>query len=121
MRIALVPAALLLAALPDFGLEPYLVKDINPVPEPADSSPQSFATLGSVALFGADDGLTGRELWRSDGTTAGTWQVADLCQPDCSGEPIGFALTSRLFYFSATDENGHRNLWVTDGTPAGTL
>jgi hypothetical protein len=36
------------------------------VPEPADSSPDYFVNLGSVALFGADDGITGRELWRSD-------------------------------------------------------
>src|SRR4051812_45691414 len=91
----------LLCALPALGLEPYLVKDINSSAVAAGSSPDSFATLGSVALFGADGGLDGRELWRSDGTAAGTWEVADLCPSDCSGNPQSFALTGRLYYFLA--------------------
>ncbi|MES1240571.1 MAG: ELWxxDGT repeat protein [Acidobacteriota bacterium] len=107
--------ACLLCALPALGLEPYLVKDINPVSEPADSRPADFGSLGSVALFDADDGLTGVELWRSDGTAAGTWQVADLCRPDCSGRPTRFAATSRHYFFRALDENHHPNLWVTSG------
>jgi ELWxxDGT repeat protein len=111
----------LLCALPALGLEPYLVKDINPQPVAAGSSPESFATLGSVALFGADGGLDGHELWRSDGTAAGTWEVADLCPSDCSGNPQSFALTGRLYYFLASDQNQVQNLWATDGTPAGTF
>jgi ELWxxDGT repeat protein len=111
----------LLCALPAFGLEPYLVKDINSVPEPAGSSPDAFVHLGPVALFSADDGLTGRELWRSDGTEAGTWQVADLCAPDCSGNPRSFAVTSQRYFFLATDTNTLQTLWSTDGTPAGTF
>ena len=35
-------------------------------------------TLGSVVLFNADGGNTGREIWRTDGTTSGTVAVADL-------------------------------------------
>jgi ELWxxDGT repeat protein len=111
----------LLSALPALGLEPYLVKDINPVPEPGESLPDDFVTLGSAALFSADDGVDGRELWRSDGTEAGTWQVADLCQPSCSGNPRAFAVVGRLFYFLAADADTFQSLWVTDGTRAGTF
>jgi ELWxxDGT repeat protein len=124
MRTALISAALLLCALPAFGLEPYLVKDINPVPEPADGHPAAFVNLGPVALFAADDGLSGEELWRSDGTAAGTWQVADLCPGECQGGPRPYAVTDRLYFFIARgdEEPGSgRNLWVTDGTPAGTF
>ncbi len=117
----LLPLSLLLA-LPALALEPYLVKDINPVPEPGNSFPVTFATLGGAALFTAYDELSGQELWRSDGTAAGTWQVADLCPLEaCSGHPRDFSVTDRLFFFTAHPEHGNRRtLWVTDGTPAGT-
>ncbi|MES1240574.1 MAG: ELWxxDGT repeat protein [Acidobacteriota bacterium] len=110
-----------LCALPALGLEPYVVKDINPVSEPAGSSPGFFAILGSAVLFGADDGVTGRELWRSDGTEAGTWLVADLCQPSCSGNPRSYGLTGRSYFFRAADADTFESLWATDGTPAGTF
>jgi ELWxxDGT repeat protein len=109
-------------AAPAFGLEPYLVKDINPVPEPASSSPSDFVTLGSVALFSVFDGNAGSEIWRSDGTEAGTWQVTHLCQPFCTGgdrQPYG--QTSRHYFFRLLDEGSNWRLWATDGTPAGTF
>ena len=112
----------LLCAVPARGLEPYLVKDINPVPEPANSWPRQFVTVGSVALFQASDGITGEELWRSDGTAAGTWQVSDLCQPSaCDSILEGFALTRRHYFFRILDGSLSWNLWATDGTPAGTV
>ncbi len=113
-----------LLSFPAFGLEPYLVKDINLLPgESADSAPDNFASLGPVALFSSDDGVTGRELWRSDGTAAGTWQVADVCKPDCSGNPYSYAVAGRNLFFYAVDGSSYyyANLWVTDGTPGGTF
>ena len=119
MRLLLIS---LLLATPALALEPYLVKDINPYPEPGHSSPGAFVTLGGAALFAADD-ASGRELWRSDGTAGGTWQVADLCAGEgCSGNPGRFAVTDRLYFFTANeDAAGRRRLWATDGTPAGTV
>ena len=112
----------LLGAVPALGLEPYLVKDINPVPEPASSSPSDFVTLGSVALFSVFDGSAGSEVWRSDGTEAGTWQVTHFCQPYCNnGDPEPYALTSRHYFFRLLDEGSNWRLWATDGTPAGTF
>ncbi|MFL6202040.1 MAG: hypothetical protein ACJ76J_22935, partial [Thermoanaerobaculia bacterium] len=70
-------ALLALLALPAAGLEPYLVKDIEPVPLPASSEPYFPLTFGKAVLFSADDGLAGRQLWRSDGTAAGTWPLSD--------------------------------------------
>ena len=101
----------LLCALPALGQEP------------ASSAPDNFVSLGPVALFSADDGVTGRELWRSDGTAAGTWQVADVCQPDCSGNPRSYAVAGRNYFFRAVDgsSNYYVSLWVTDGTPGGTF
>ena len=35
----------------------------------------AFTVLNNALLFSADDGVTGRELWKTDGTDAGTIQV----------------------------------------------
>jgi ELWxxDGT repeat protein len=107
---------LALLALPAAALEPYLVKDINPVPSPADSNPSELVTLGGAVLFFADDGVSGLTLWRSDGTPEGTWLVSDVCQDGCPERPRSFMATERLYFFLAGS-----SLWVTDGTPGGTL
>jgi ELWxxDGT repeat protein len=52
-----------------------LVKDINPV---GASWPASFTPAGGRVFFTADDGMAGRELWRTNGTPAGTVRVKDI-------------------------------------------
>jgi ELWxxDGT repeat protein len=108
----------LLCALPTLGLEPYLVKDINPVGEVTGSSPSDFVSVGGgVGVFTAFDGA-GLGLWRSDGTPAGTWQVADLCPegtPSCGSVVILAVAEGRCFLTLGT------GVWVTDGTTVGTL
>jgi ELWxxDGT repeat protein len=59
--------------------------DLEPTVDSSD--PASFATLGGIAYFSATDPLHGLELWRSDGTTAGTWLVKDI-QPGTRGSSI---------------------------------
>lgn len=53
---------------------PQLI-DLNPY---GASAPSEFVQVGDVAYFAADDGISGRELWRTDGTAAGTAMVKDL-------------------------------------------
>lgn len=60
-----------------------LVKDINAVvtdslQHTSSSSPSAFMRIGSIVLFIADNGTSGRELWRSNGTAAGTYMLRDL-------------------------------------------
>src|SRR5262245_52055521 len=76
------PAA---AGLPPVGLH-YLVRDINTIPfvfqgfqhGTKDSSPDGLANVNGTLFFAANDGVTGAELWRSDGTEVGTVQVRDI-------------------------------------------
>ncbi|HYH67850.1 MAG TPA: hypothetical protein VD866_24345, partial [Urbifossiella sp.] len=47
-----------------------LVEDLNLVP--ISSSPSAGVSVNGTLFFTADDGVRGRELWKSDGTAAGT-------------------------------------------------
>ena len=77
--------------------------------------------LDDVVYFGATDGVHGRELWRSDGTVAGTALVADLAPGFAAGAPRSNLLVwdGRL-YFAADDGMHGPELWSSDGTAAGT-
>src|SRR6266568_4804899 len=59
-----------------------LVKDIAPgvgtvggISGPLSSSPSDFTVFNNALYFSADDGVTGRELWKTDGTEANTVRV----------------------------------------------
>lgn len=115
-------ALTLLGPAPSLGLTPRLVKDINTIPVPQGSFPQGYARVGGLAFFAADDGVSGTEMWRTDGTVAGTFQVADACPGDCSSRPVIVARTEGAVFFRAFGRGfGPVDLWVTDGSPAGTL
>jgi ELWxxDGT repeat protein len=66
-------------------------------------------------------GKSGRELWKSDGTSAGTVMVKDVFPGSASSEPSGFTNVNGTVFFSATGSNtAGRELWKTNGTAAGT-
>jgi ELWxxDGT repeat protein len=108
---ALVAGAVLLAS----GLAAEVV------PRPAAPHPlRPFASLGAVALAAPvrqPGGLaTLGEIWRSDGTSEGTWLVRDL-----AGQGVGDAreFDGFVLFAAHTEEQGWE-LWRSDGTTAGT-
>jgi len=122
MRVTLsLLATVLLGAMPAAAVTPYLVKDINPLPASQGSVPQAFVTVGGLAFFTANDSLSGRELWRTDRTAAGTFQVVDACPGECSGSPRFVAQNGRSYFFLASSEEAGEELWVTGGLPANTF
>src|SRR6516225_6711661 len=58
------------------SLTPHLLKDINP--GSGSSGPAAFVQVNGVAFFAASDGVHGMELWKSNGTGAGTVLVKDI-------------------------------------------
>lgn len=88
--------------------------------------PSSLAAVGSMLLFAADDGITGIELWRSDGTAAGTRQVRNINTNHEHSEEEGSrprAITSlgtRAIFAATTGTTLTPELWVTDGSEQGT-
>ena len=83
--------------------------------------PTSFVVAaGETLFFIGYDPSTGYELWKSDGTTAGTALVKDAVPGPNNAN--SYALTvagARIFYIGQTGED--QELWTSDGTPAGTV
>jgi ELWxxDGT repeat protein len=99
----------------------YLVADLNTDSvADSDSSPLDFVTVGGVAYFVADDGLLGRELWRSDGTAEGTRLVADLNPGERDSSPRALTAIRDRLWFRAWDDRRGCGIWRSDGTTAGT-
>lgn len=100
---------------------PVLVKDINPgsangFPDKNDA----LVSIGNTIYFAADDGINGSELWRSDGTDAGTFQIKDI-QPGSTGSgPVRFTVLGNQIMFFANDGIHGDELWISDGTEGGT-
>ena len=96
-----------------------LVKDINY--GSADSSPSLFESMGGELFFTADDGISGMELWKSDGTNSGTMIVSNIAANGSSswpGEKV--AISGELFFTVDDVNNPGMALWKSDGTNAGT-
>ncbi len=100
------------------GAAPALLKDI--LPGQTGSHPRDFVPFQGEVWFSASDGQNGRELWKTDGTPAGTVLVVDLAVGSAGSAPSGLAVQGNRLYFSAFDGAGGREPHVSDGTPAGT-
>ena len=108
---------LLLSSLVSFG-QATLIKDINL--GNGSSNPNYKITFKNHVYFVANDGLRGSELWRTDGTEAGTILFKEFIAGEDSGFSIfKFYADVNLLYFVAK-EGTDNYLWKTDGTENGT-
>jgi len=85
-----------------------------------------FVEIDGVGYFAAaadswSAQSSGNELWRSDGTVAGTWLVKDINPGDGSSSPLDFYNVDGVLFFTADDGTHGRELWKSDGTEASTM
>ncbi len=77
-----------------------------------------MVVMGSTVYFPADDGSTGRELWKSDGTLNGTVRVADINSGANSSNPKRLTVVNNTLFFLADDGINGPELWKTTGSGA---
>lgn len=98
-----------------------LVKDINPGTESAFSSllTDSLVVVNNTLFFTANDGVNGVEIWKSDGSEAGTVMVKDVRAGANGSAPVELTAINGTLFFVAGD--GTNGLWKSDGTEIGTI
>ncbi|HXU34319.1 MAG TPA: ELWxxDGT repeat protein [Thermoanaerobaculia bacterium] len=102
---------------------PFDDPDLKPQPPPfigESSDPTDLVRAGSRVFFVANDGLSGRELWVTNGTSQGTRRVADLVPGPGGSTPRNLVAAGDAVYFFAADGAGD-GLYRSDGTPGGTV
>lgn len=75
-----------------------------------------FAWRINYADYGNADGV---EVWKTDGTVAGTVKVKDILSAE-PGDANFRTVLNDVLYFTANAEGEGLELWETDGTTAGT-
>lgn len=84
-----------------------------------DFQPKYFTEYNGVLIFQGKD-ADGVELWKTDGTQAGTIKIKDI-NTNGSSNPRNFFVFNNELYFIASDNNtSSGGLWKTDGTEVGT-
>lgn len=118
---------------PESGAEPWftdgtptgtrMLADLRPGPvgsmalNVAATSDQLIILPDGRAMFAADDGVHGRELWVTDGTTDGTKLLTDARPGPQGYDPYGFQVAGDVVFLGVMGGGLAR----TDGTPARTL
>src|ERR1041385_4347120 len=111
-------------------LEPRRLLAANLLLDAAGISATDSVTVNGVSYFFANNGNTGRELWKSDGTIAGTTLVKDLTAGangtelyamlhGVNGRAVFITVVHNPTVFGYPSDD--YTLWSSDGTDAGTV
>ncbi len=89
------------------------VKNINTT---SGSIPDNMIEMGGYVYFTANNGSTGAELWRSDGTEGGTTLVMDINSGTTGSDITNMVAMNGKIYFKAETVANGEEVWMTDGT-----
>jgi len=76
------------------------------------------ATFRDQVVISADDGVSGEELWLTDGTVAGTHRITDI-GPGATGIDVRHVASTDAFLFFSVNQPAPSDPWISDGTLAG--
>lgn len=94
-----------------------LVNDVAPI----QLTPMDLVNVNGTLFFSGFDATHGRELWKSDGTAAGTVLIDDINPGARDSSPANIiAVDGRAYFFAQSSNNAAYQLWTSDGTAAGT-
>lgn len=111
---------LFLSLIGSISAQAVRVKDINPGQNSSDPFSLSL-TNDEMLYFFATDGITGYELWKSDGTEGGTVLVKDIYTGEESSiNSPPSVIFGNLFCFYANDGINGPELWKSNGSENGT-
>lgn len=83
--------------------------------------PQDFVLINNELWFTADDGVHGRELWKTDGTKKGTEMVVDLTKKSSNSAISNLVEMGDYAFFVASSDDARREVFRSDGTADGTV
>lgn len=104
------------------GTKPVYQAAVIPDPPSDPVRLRSLIVFNDGLFFVGFDAEHGYELWKSDGTTAGTVLFNDIVAGPASSGPGGLTDLNGTLLFSISTPTSPRTrqLWRSDGTPAGT-
>jgi ELWxxDGT repeat protein len=85
------------------------------------SMPFDLTNVSGTLFFDADNGITGKELWKSTGTAAGTVLVKDIDPGPFGGYPEHLVNVNGVVFFEAANGVSGMELWKSNGTAPGTV
>jgi len=105
-----------------------LLKDIYPgvatsgfnAGNPYSGNPDNFASANGIVYFAASGGDNTHEVWKTDGTVAGTTLIKDLYSGSLGYALSNFITLNGTLYFTVYGGASGNELWKSDGTAAGT-
>ena len=94
------------------GTSISIVKEI--AAKPFGSEPRYLTAVKNYFVFRAADNTKGPEVWKSDGTEAGTQLLADVEPGFIGSEPEAFAYIAGNLFFSASTSTKGREIYKID-------
>ena len=94
-----------------------LVANINPGPVP--SQPQAMTNVSGNVFFVALDSTNGWQLWRSNGTSTGTFLVRQIGSGAFTARPRYLTNVNGTLFFVANDGTGDK-IWRSNGDASST-